>query len=143
MPLPLDVTQQLIWTCGFVLPSSHDKHVLYATPGKGFTKDMYTWTSNLIYIHICTYCTHLWITQCISKTFCTHHWMMQYICKTCNPFFNWGHRFINMIYDRAFIPIVVPLLICYILSTCINIFSSIQGGCCFGGYNRDSCHFTI
>lgn len=45
-----------------------------------------------------------------------------------------------MIYDRAFIPIVVPLLICYILSTCINIFSSIQGGCCFGGYNRDSCH---
>lgn len=41
-----------------------------------------------------------------------------------------------MIYDRAFIPIVVPLLICYILSKCINIFSSIQG-CCFGEYNMD------
>lgn len=139
MPLPLDVTQQLIWTCGFVLPSSHDKHVLYATPGKGFTKDMYTWTSNLIYIYICTYCTHLWMMQYIStgKTYWTYLWMTQYICKTCNTFFfNWGHRFINMIYDRAFIPIVAPLLICYILSTCINIFSSIQG-CCFGEYNRD------
>lgn len=63
--------------------------------------------------------------------------------STATRFFNRGNRFIYMIYDAAFIPIVVPLLICYILSTCINIFSSIQGGCCFGGYNRDSCHFTI
>lgn len=41
-----------------------------------------------------------------------------------------------MIYDGAFTPIVAPLLICYILSICINIFSSIQG-CCFGEYNMD------
>lgn len=58
--------------------------------------------------------------------------------STATRFFNRGNRFIYMIYDAAFIPIhvVVPLLICYILSTCINIFSSIQG-CCFGEYNMD------
>lgn len=56
--------------------------------------------------------------------------------STATSFFNRGNRFIYMIYDAAFIRIVVPLLICYILCTCINIFSSIQG-CCFGEYNMD------
>lgn len=56
--------------------------------------------------------------------------------STATRFFNRGNRFIYMIYDAAFIQIVVPLLICYILSTCINIFSSIQS-CCFGEYNMD------
>lgn len=134
MPLPLDVTQQLIWTCGFVLPSSHDKHVLYATPGKGFTKDMYTWTSNqTYYIFVHTVHTHLWMTQ------------YMYISKTCDMCycnsFDWGNWFINMIYDGVFIPIVVPLIICYMYSTCINIFWSMQI-VSFAKIEEGCCHFT-